>query len=188
MLLQRNIQAKQQLAGAGIGGIAVHFSELDFQVRDRHPVFFAHLGQGIDPITLFLDVPEFLMAHDHGIDHRAILIGKLVLAQFTQTDIGLQHDLAGGGLEIATQDFHQCGLATAIGPDQAIAITVTKFGGDVFKQGFSPELHGDIGGGDQETNLSMWGRACAGEKKAGIVQVCPVDCEAAETRIKRACL
>ncbi|MHA7925421.1 MAG: hypothetical protein ACX936_09485, partial [Marinobacter sp.] len=36
-----------------------------------------------------------------------------------------------------------------------------------------------------ETNLSMWGRQGAGEKKAGIVQVCRQDCEAAETRIKR---
>ncbi|GAA0842307.1 hypothetical protein GCM10009113_10230 [Marinobacter szutsaonensis] len=34
----------------------------------------------------------------------------------------------------------------------------------------------------------MWGRQGAGEEKAGIVQVCREDCEAAETRIKSACL
>ena len=33
----------------------------------------------------------------------------------------------------------------------AIAVTVTKFGRNVFKQGLSAKLHGDVSGGDQKS-------------------------------------
>ena len=83
------------------------------------------------------------------------------------------------------------GTAT-VGADQAVAITVVEFSRDVFEQGLSPELHGDIGGGNQsETYRREAGAAQSGwrrQKKAGIVQVCRINRETAETRIKSPCL
>lgn len=155
VLFQGDVQTKKQFAGTGFGGVAIHFRKLNFQISDRHAVFFTHLCQRIDAIALFFNVPQFFMAHDHSVHDRATLVGKLVLAQLTQANVRLQHDLARRRLKIATEDLHQSGFSAAVSPDQAVAIAVTKLGGNIFKQGFSPELHGDIGSRDQETNLYM---------------------------------
>ena len=45
VLLQRDAQAEQQLAGAGLGGVAVELGELDFQLGHRHAICLAHFRQ-----------------------------------------------------------------------------------------------------------------------------------------------
>src|SRR5665811_1126830 len=56
--------------------------------------------------------------------------------------------ILGGDLEqIAAEDFHKGGFAAPVRADQPVTIAVAEFYGDVFKQGFRPELHGDVSGG-----------------------------------------
>ncbi|MNM24563.1 hypothetical protein D3C81_349960 [compost metagenome] len=98
MLFQGNTQAQQQFAGAGFGGVAVHFGELGFQFGHGHAVFFAHFRQRINAVALGFDLPQLFVTHDHGVDHGEFFVGELVLAQFTQTHVRLQHDLAAGRL------------------------------------------------------------------------------------------
>ena len=148
MLLQRNTQAEQQFTRARFGGVAVHFRELTFQFADFHPVFFAHFRQRVDAVALGLDLPQLLVTHDHGIDHAELFVSKLVLAQLTQAHVLLQHDLAAGRLQLAAEDLHEGRLAAAVGADQAVAVAVAKFDGDVFEQRLGAKLHGDVGGGD----------------------------------------
>ncbi len=148
VLFQRNAQTEQQLAGAGFGGVAVHFRELAFQFADLHPVLFAHFRQRVDAVTLGLDLPQLLVTHDHGVDHAELFVGKLVLAQLTQTHVLLQHDLAAGRLQLAAEDLHEGGFAAAVGTDQAVAVAVAEFDGHVFEQRLGAKLHGDVGGGD----------------------------------------
>ena len=69
---------------------------------------------------------------------------KLVLAQLADALIGVHRHIAGAGHQIATQNFHKSGFAAAVGANQAVAIAVAELDGNVFKQGLSPELHGDI--------------------------------------------
>jgi hypothetical protein len=45
--------------------------------------------------------------------------------------------------------LHQGGFATAVGADQAVALTVAELDGDVLEQRLAAELHGDVGRGDQ---------------------------------------
>ena len=71
---------------------------------------------------------------------------ELVLAQLADALVGIDRDIAGTGLQVAAENFHQRGLAAAVGPDQAIAVALAERDGDIFKQGLRPELHGDIGG------------------------------------------
>jgi hypothetical protein len=54
-------------------------------------------------------------------------------------------DIAGGGFQDAAQDLHEGRFAGAVGADQAIAVAVAEFDGDVLEQGLGPELHGDVG-------------------------------------------
>ncbi|MNF27539.1 hypothetical protein D3C84_81960 [compost metagenome] len=95
------------------------------------------------------------MAHDHGVDHVEFFVGELILAQFTQAYVRLQHDLAGGRLQVAAEDFHEGRLAATVGADKAVAVAVAKLDRNVFEQGLGTELHGDVSGGDQKSYLSI---------------------------------
>ncbi len=89
------------------------------------------------------------MAHDHRVDHVEFFVGELILAQLAQAQVRLEHHLAGGRFQIATEDLHEGRLAAAIGADQAVAVATAEFDGNVFEQRLGTELHGDVGGGDQ---------------------------------------
>jgi len=95
VLFQGYIQAQQQFASAGIGGIAVHLGKLHLQVRHGHAVFLTHLCERVDAIPLGFYTPELFVAHNDRINHRAVLIGKLVLTQLTQPLVLVHHDLTG---------------------------------------------------------------------------------------------
>ena len=69
VLLQRNIQAQQQLTGSGFRGVAIHFGKLHFQVCHGHTVFLTHLWQRINAVPLFFHIPEFFVAHNHSVHH-----------------------------------------------------------------------------------------------------------------------
>ena len=88
----------------------------------------------------------------------AILEGKLVLAQFAHALVGIEHDVAGGRLQIAAEDFHEGGLAAAVGADQAVAVAIAEFDGNVFEQRLGAELHGNIGCGNQNLRPKKWSK------------------------------
>ncbi|MCY1292592.1 hypothetical protein D9M70_418250 [compost metagenome] len=158
MLFQLNAQAEQQFAGAGFGGVAVHLGELGFQLGHRHAVLFAHFRQRIDALAFGLHPPQLGVAHDHGVDHRELLVGELILAQLAEAHVGLEHHLAGRGFEVVAEDLHESRFAAAVGTDQAVAVAVAELDGDVLEQGLGPELHGDVGCGDQELVLRAFQR------------------------------
>jgi hypothetical protein len=47
------------------------------------------------------------VAHHHDIEYAHFLERKLVLAQFAQALVRIQHDGTGAWLQIAAQDFHE---------------------------------------------------------------------------------
>ena len=89
------------------------------------------------------------MTHDDRVDDPVFFEGKLILMQRTNPLIRCDGHVAGGGRKTAVQNLHEGGFTTAIGTDQAIAITFTKFNGDVFKQRLGTKLHSDVSGRDQ---------------------------------------
>ncbi len=155
MLLKRNTQTKQQFSGTGFCGVAVHFGEFTFEFADLHAVFFAHFRQRVDAVALGLDLPQVLMAHDHGVDHVEFFVGELILAQLAQAHVRLEHHLTRRGLQIATENLHEGRLAAAIGADQTVAVATGKFDGNVFEQRLGTELHGDVGGRNQRLVLRV---------------------------------
>jgi len=155
MLFQWNTQTQQQFTGTGFGGVAVHLGELGFQLGHGHTVFFAHFRQRVDTIAFGLDLPQLFVTHDHGVDHGEFFVGKLILTQFTQANVRLEHDLTAGRLEIATEDFHEGRLAATVGADQTVAVAAVEFDRNVFEERLGAELHRDVSCGDQLPYLSM---------------------------------
>jgi len=121
---------------------------LHFQFSDGNTIGFAHFWQRVNPLPLLFDFRQLGMAHDHGIDHRVLFKRKLILTQFTEPDIRLQHHLAGRGFQVTTEDFHERRFAAAVGTNQAVSVTLSKADVDVFEQWLGAKLHGDIGRGD----------------------------------------
>jgi len=146
MLIERDAQAEQQLASAGFSGVAVELGELYFQLGDGHAVVLAHFRQGIDAVTLGLDLPQLFVAHDHGVDHAEVFVGELILAQLAQAHVGFEHHLTGRRLQLAAENLHEGRLAAAVGADQAVAVAAAELDGNVFEQRLGAELHGDVSG------------------------------------------
>jgi hypothetical protein len=89
------------------------------------------------------------MAHHYGIDYDAIFESELILAQFADPFAGIDTDVPGCRLQIAPQYLHKGGLARAVGAYKAIAIAIAELDGNVFEQRLGPELHGNVGSGNQ---------------------------------------
>jgi hypothetical protein len=94
------------------------------------------------------DGPQLRVAHDHGVNHREIFKGELILTQFADALVRFDPDIPRRWDQIVTEDLHKGGFATAICADQTIAIAATEFDGDIFKQGLGPKLHGNVSGCD----------------------------------------
>jgi hypothetical protein len=143
-----------QLGGyAGIGengcsaclrGVAVVLGELGFEVRGFHVVVVGRLRIGVDPVTLGHGRPHLTMALHHDINDALVLVAELILVQLAHAQAGLQRDLANTLLELAPQDFHQGGLAAAVGPDQAIAVAIGELDGDAFKERLCTKLNRNV--------------------------------------------
>jgi hypothetical protein len=89
------------------------------------------------------------MPHHHGVDNEAILESELILAQLAHAFASVNADIAGSRLQIASQNFHESGFAGTVCAYQAVAIAIAEFDGDIFEQGLGPELHSNVGCGDQ---------------------------------------
>jgi hypothetical protein len=89
------------------------------------------------------------MPHHDGVDNEAILESELILAQLANAFTSVNAYIAGSRLQIASQNFHESGFARTVCAYQAVAVAVAEFNGDIFEQGLGPELHGNVGCGDQ---------------------------------------
>ncbi|MOA00908.1 hypothetical protein D3C78_1202880 [compost metagenome] len=144
MLFDRDANTEQQLAGTRFGGVTVHFAVSHFQIGHFIAVFFAHFGHSVNTVTLFFHCPQFMVAHDNGVQHAVLLKSELILTQFTQALVRIEEHVAAARHQIAAQDFHKCRFAAAVGADQTIAVTAAKLNGDVFKQRLTAKLHSDV--------------------------------------------
>jgi len=148
MLLDRNAHAEQQGAGARFGGVAVVLGHFAFQFGRAHVIVFGRLGIGVDRVALMDRIPQLAVALQHHINHALVFIAKLILLELTQAHAGVEADIAGGGFEIAAQNFHESGFAAAVGANQTVAVAIAKLNRNLFKQRFRAKLHRDTGSTD----------------------------------------
>ena len=65
----RDAHAQQQFAGARLGGVAVVFGELGFQLGGVHVVVFGRVRVGVDRVALLHHRPHLGVAHHHHVQH-----------------------------------------------------------------------------------------------------------------------
>ena len=115
VLVHGNAHAEQQIAGAGFGGVAVQLGELGFQLAGAQAVFLGHLRLGVDGVALLLDLPQFVVAHDHRVHHGILFVGELVLAQFADALVDVLGHVAGGRVQVTAENLPAVNLYDSIG-------------------------------------------------------------------------
>ena len=140
----------QDRARPRFGRVAVVFGDLAFELGRAHVVFVGRFRVRVDQVALTHGGPHFGVALHHDIQHALVLVGELVLIELAHAHAGLQHDVAGTLLQLAAQDLHQRGLATAVGADQPVAVAVAELDGDVLEQRLGFELDREIGRGKHQ--------------------------------------
>jgi hypothetical protein len=116
------------------------------------------------------------VTHQHDIKHALVLERELVLAQKGHALVGVEAHVAGRGLQQAGEDFHEGGFACAVGADEAVAVPLAEFDGNVFEQGLGPELHGDVGcdeHGSPGREFAAWERLQRGAESTDYLLVPP---------------
>jgi hypothetical protein len=142
-----NADAEQQLTGARFGVVAAHLAELGFELGGVQVVFLACLRVHVDGVLFLHHAPHFGVALQHHVEDALLLVAELILAQPGHALAGVERDVAGGGLQLAGEDFHERRLAAAVGADQAIAVAVAELDVDVLEQRLGGKLQGDAGSG-----------------------------------------
>ena len=154
MLLDRDAHPVQQLAGTRLGSVAAEFGIARLQIGRMHIVLFACVRIGINGVALGHGLPHLLVPHQHHVEHALVFVGKLVLAQLAHALAAVHRDAACARLQVAAEDFHECGFAATIGADQAIAVALAELDRYVVEQGLGAELNADAGGDDQGVSVS----------------------------------
>ena len=144
MLLDGNLQPKQQFARTRLGRVAVVLGEMSLKIGRQHVIVVACLRICVDRVTLGHGIPHFRVAHQDHIEHAEILESELILTQFAHASSGFERDVARGGFKIAADDFHQGRFARPIGANQAIAVAIPEFDTDVLEQRLRSELDGEV--------------------------------------------
>ena len=146
VLAFHNAEAGEQLGGLVLGIPAFEVGKLAFQLGGALAVGIRKIGLGIQRLLLGHHRIQALVALNHGLQHRLLVVGKLVLLEHGQALAGRHFHRAGVGLQLAGQDFQERGFARAVGPDEAVAVARQEFGGNVFKQDALAIAQAHIGG------------------------------------------
>ena len=94
VLFYRNTNAEQQFTGPCLCCIAIVLRELCLKIGCLHVIVFASLRIGINGVPLRHRRPHFLVPHHHHVEHTNLFKSKLILAQLTQANMLIFHDIA----------------------------------------------------------------------------------------------
>ncbi len=136
-----NTKALQQPGGIGFRFPAAHFRKLRFQVGGPEAVLVGKVGLFVDGVLFLHHVVQMLVAHDHGVQNREIIIGVLVLFQNGDPLGGVNGNGTGGGIQLSGEQAQECGLARAVGADDTIAVAGEELKIHMLEQPLTAELH-----------------------------------------------
>ena len=142
-------QAVQQHRSVGFRRVAAFFAHRAFQLAQPHAVLIGELvvRLAVQCVAFFERLPERRIAHDDGVDGTKPVEGELVLAQ--HAEFLRARDRPFGRFQLARENLHQRRFSGAVGTRDGIAPPRKKRAGDVFKQNFGAEAHGDVLNGKQ---------------------------------------
>ena len=137
-------QPLEDAARVALGLPAAQLREFLLQLCGPDAVLIGEVLLVIDGVLLLAAVVEPLVAHDHRVQHRVIIVQALVLLQHRHPLFGRQGHAAGGGLQLAGENFDKGGLARSVGADDAVAVAGGELQVHPGKQHRGAELHGKV--------------------------------------------
>ena len=145
MELGAHAQALEDAAGVALGLPAAQLGVLLLQLAGADAVGLGHLLLGIEGLLLLADVVEALVAHDDGVHDVVGVVGVLILLEHRHAGLGQDGDLAGGGLQLAGEDFQEGGFTRAVGADDAVADALGELEIHVGKEGLAAVGQAQVG-------------------------------------------
>ena len=134
--LSRDAEAGEQLAGVGLGAVAVFLGDHALELAEARALGVVEVGL-CEQLVLFLEsLPEALVARDHDVEHAPGFEPELVLLQHAGS-LGALH-VAGVRLELARQDLQERRLARAVRPGEAVATPGAEVDGHLLEQALLP--------------------------------------------------
>jgi hypothetical protein len=134
------------------GRVAVLVADDAFQLAEAHSVGVGELRLLIDAVALFQSGPQWLVAHDDGVDDAIGVEGELVLAQ--DAELARAHDSALLRVQLAGEDLHEGGLAGAVGTGESVAAAGHKGDADILEEHLRAVAHGYIADTDHSFSCS----------------------------------
>ena len=120
-------QTLDQLGCVGFSLPAVQLRKFPLQLRCQFPVRLGKILLCVQCILLLHDLIQPGVAHNHRIQHRISVIGKVILLEHGNPLRLGNDDLSGGRLQIPAQDPQEGGLACTVGADDAVAVAIGEF-------------------------------------------------------------
>ena len=153
--LRLDAQAVQQVLGVGLRLPAVHGGELTLQLGGLHAVLLGEVLLHVDGFLLLHDLVQPGVAHNHRVQNRVLVVFKVVLLKKGETLSRRDGDLAAGRLQLTGQNSQKCGLAGAVGSDQAVAVALGELDVHILKQCLFPHPEGYVVCTNHNTYLSF---------------------------------
>ena len=142
--LLSDAEAGKQLFRVCLGVPAVHLREFRLKLTCPDSVFVRKIFLRVQCLLLLRDVVKPLVAHDHGVKHRELVIFEMVLLQEGKTLSRRDRDIAGGRLQLAGKNLQKRRLSRAVRADYAVALTLGEFDIDMFKKRLFPDTKRDV--------------------------------------------
>ena len=144
--VQRHVHAEtlEDAPGVALGLPAAELGEFLLQLGGADPVRVVKVWLFIEGVLLLAAFVEAGIAHDDRVEHGIVVVEALVLLEHRHAALGVEHDAAAGGLELAGENFDKGGLARAVGPDNAVAVARRELQIHAGEEHGRPELDGEI--------------------------------------------
>ena len=152
--MQRGIdpEAVQQNRGVAFGFVTAFFTHYAFEFSHPHAVLVSERVRilGVENLAFGQRLPQRSVAHDDRVEYAERIESKLILSQ--DAELARPDDDALGRLLVTRQDAHERGFASPIRTGKRIAASGQERGGDVLKEDFGAEAHGNVLYGNQGFN------------------------------------
>ena len=134
MVVRLHAESVQEVCGIALGIPAVHIRELILEFRRLDAVLVGKVLLRIEGVLLLHDVIEALISHNDGVQHRELIVLKVVLLQEGETLSRRNRDVAVRGFQLARENFQESGLSRSVRADEAVTISLCKLNVYVLKE------------------------------------------------------
>lgn len=111
--------------------ISANFSS---QLAGPDSVLLREVGLGVQGVLLLHQRPKRLMAHEHRVEHRALVVFEVVLFEYRESFVRPEGDRSARGRHFAAEHLEEGRLPCAVGSDHAVAVARRELQIDILEQ------------------------------------------------------